>query len=336
MIFSVYSLIYKIFAKRPNKGQKLIQVPVIPHTSGNVLQKHFEIIARLQEASMLVEEVYAVRSSLVDALNEHLILHSEFRDLIEDYKEKYGAYIPEFANTYDMFDFVADKLGKTTTTGLIFSVLGTLNPAKAFLDLLSWLCGHDSRVSTNGSGEYLWEIDDEDTDWISSLSFEEAYSLFSSLSELLDRNDSVYRRKDMEKIYKELRQEHSLKCQDGNDDFFKSLFGDAEGFLFCEYSSYMHPFEKRPGTEEVPYGSFFILLEAILRQLMQGNGLLCLFWVYGLGCCSRDNKALLENIWSSTSPTGSCTRWERLGCLQDSKCGTFSAKCLQHQTLRQS
>jgi hypothetical protein len=330
VIFSVYSLIYKTFEKRFNKGRKLIQVPVIPHTSGNTLQKHFNIIALIHDASMLVEEVYAVRSSLVDARNEGLILHEEVRNSTAAYKEKYGKHMSEFPDAYDRFDIIADKLGKTATQGLIFSVLGTLNPTKAFLDLLSGLCGHNPRVSTNGSTKNMWNIDDEHTDWMANLSFEEAYSLFSALSESSDPDDSVYRRKDMEKMYEELCQEQSLKCYNVNDDFFNSLFGEPEGFLFCEYSSYMHPFEERPGTIEVPYGNFFVLLEAIMQQLMQGNGLLCPFWVYGLGCCSHDNKALLENIWSSTSPTRSCTCWERLGCLQERKCGTFNAKRSKH------
>src|SRR5215211_8949721 len=133
VIFSVYSLIYKTFEKRFNKGQQLIQVPVIPHTSGNELQQHFKVITLLQEASMLVEEVYAVRSSLVDSLNDRLILREEVSDLIEKYKVEYGVYIPKFGNAYDAFDVIAGKIGNTATQGLIFSVLGTLNPTKAFL-----------------------------------------------------------------------------------------------------------------------------------------------------------------------------------------------------------
>jgi hypothetical protein len=80
-------------------------------------------------------------------------------------------------------------------------------------------------------------------------------------------------------------------------------------------------------AEDVEYGEFFIVLEAIRQQLTQGDDLLCPFWLWSPGsCCGGRNRAFLEKVWKHTKPDCSqCKRWERLGCL-DKKLARFNRK----------
>jgi hypothetical protein len=105
------------------------------------------------------------------------------------------------------------------------------------------------------------------------------------------------------------------------DDFGKFLFSVPKAFLFSHYDdNCIHPFFEpaRHGNvliQEVRYGNYYIILEAIRQQLTQGKGLLCPFWMYAPDrCCNSDNRALLENVWKCTSQS-SCKLWQRLGCL---------------------
>jgi hypothetical protein len=78
----LYSLIEEAFEER----QEVIPVPVIADESGNKLQKQWDLIVRLGRVTSLVEEVYAVRSSLLLAEEKGYIKPDERQKLILDYQ----------------------------------------------------------------------------------------------------------------------------------------------------------------------------------------------------------------------------------------------------------
>jgi hypothetical protein len=130
------------------KGQEQIEVPVKTNVAGNEIQKQLALIKYLHEASEPVEEVFAVRSSLLEALKMGVIEDDDFRQkLITRYKEIYEKAIPIFPRAYDALDFVAGKIGENAATGLILSVLGTHHPLLAFSDIISVLT--DIVIPTN-------------------------------------------------------------------------------------------------------------------------------------------------------------------------------------------
>jgi hypothetical protein len=80
-------------------------------------------------------------------------------------------------------------------------------------------------------------------------------------------------------------------------------------------------------AKEVKLGEFILVLEAIMQQLITGIGLLCPYWAYTYyNCCSRENRAFLEKVWSCTKDKSSCKLWERMGCLRKRRYRSFNVK----------
>lgn len=258
---------------------------------------------------MEVEEAFAVRSSLLDALEERLIDNNGQQVLIECYKKKYGKDHPFFPVVYNALDFVAGKIGKIATGGLITSVLETQNPSVAFSDLILGMC----KIDPHAPNEFLWDRSDEHTGFLANLSLEHAHYFFSSVIDGLDPDDSLYGKTSLLDYVLAIKQEWGIRAKKLND-FGKLLYCTTPNtILFMEYTNLSHTFRKYKFSEEVSYGNFVILLEAIRQQLIIGMGLLCPFWNSSLNCCSSSNKALLEKVWSHTSPDPSkCKLWKRL------------------------
>jgi hypothetical protein len=198
-IFDLDRIIFDTFTK----GQEQIKVPVKTNVAGNELQKQLALIKYLHEASDPVEEVFAVRSSLLEALKMGVIKNDYFRQqLISRYREKYEKTIPIFPLTYDALDFVAGKIGENAATGLILSVLGTHHPFLAFSDIISvmtgiviptsWLSADSTEWNAppNTSFEFLWKLSDEFTASLAKLSVNQAYNAFSGLINVLDTEAS--------------------------------------------------------------------------------------------------------------------------------------------------
>jgi hypothetical protein len=273
----LYELILTIF----EQGEQ-IPVPINPDESGNELEKQWEFIVRLHRGSRIIEEVFAIRSSLLYALKKGFIRDKLAQGIITRYKEGYGKVMPSFPEAYDAFDFVAGKIGKTAATALIHNVLGTANPLAAFEGIVFEMCKIDPRAP-NG---FVWNLEDH-PESIANLSFEQAYHGFSRLTDYLDPDDSHYRRKILLEFEALMKREWSVVTQDAEDVFMKFLYGSPDTFLCSKYSNVIHPFVypfskveffKVEGSQEVEYGNPDIVLESIRQQLTQGKGLLCPFY----------------------------------------------------------
>jgi hypothetical protein len=312
--FILYDLIVTTFEEE----QETIHVPLIPDESGIDLQKQWEIIVRLKNTSSLVEEVFTVRSSLLDARKLNLISELHREKIVAYYKKAYEKEMPGFSVAYDTFDFVAKKIGECAATSIIYTVLGTLNPTEAFLDIMSAIC---KIPLPDPVKDFLWKLSPEETEAITNYSFEEANRFFSSLINVLDPDDSRYETKRMSEIADAIKQNWS--DEDKHSDFIKTLQSlSPTTLLISEYDYFTHNFFAGNGSQEVEYGNSAIFIEAIRQQLTQGCGVLCPF---SLGtnpsqrCCGGRNRALLENIWSRTFPDSSCKLWRRMGCLNQPK-----------------
>jgi hypothetical protein len=300
-MLKLYGLIIVTF----DEERERIDVPVTDDQSGNTLQKQWALIVDLMKRSMLVEEVIAVHRSLLQGieLDERLISHGQRREFVKTYQEKYGEFIDGYAGDYDLFDFVAGKIGKDATKALIVNVFETINPSQAFIDILSETAG------------FLWALQGEFTDYISTLSLVEMHHYFSIALNHLDPDDTRYRRTLVSQDVARIEQHWSIANLD--DDFEKFLCDPQETILYSKYSDIIHPFSKPTEVcKDVEYGNIYIILEAILQQLTQGMGLVCPFWVHKPHtCCGRENRAFLEKVWGCTSHNSCCGVWERLGCL---------------------
>jgi hypothetical protein len=302
-MFRILSLIPIIFEER----QQRIDVPFHDDLPRNELEGACSYIVVLQEQSHLVEEVFAVRYSLLKVRGAHIITRdSQLVGLIDYYKSTYEEYIEGFGEAYEIFDLIANKIGNTAVFAMIYVVLETLHPDEAFLEIISELYISDKQMET-----------------LSKLSFEEAYYYFKNIIDDLDKDGSFYRRKDIldsaeeiEEAFRKLKKEYSTIDIDYAKDFLNFIVSTSDTFIICGYSKNIHPFDKLEDiTQEVDYGNFVICLEAIRQQLTQGKGLLCPFWIYSPGnCCSSFNKAFFEKVWSCTSHNRSCN-WKRMGCL---------------------
>jgi hypothetical protein len=104
--------------------------------------------------------------------------HGVRRHLEEVYIEKYGKTIEGFSDFYHGFDIVASKIGKTATIALIYNVLKTINPQKAFIDIL--LCSIEN-------------LSYEECHWLELRkdSLIDAYVFFDWVFDQLDPDDSV-------------------------------------------------------------------------------------------------------------------------------------------------
>jgi hypothetical protein len=301
-MFRLYLMLVEVFEEK--KG--LVRVPLIRNKSGNELQKQWELIARLGKVSRLIEEVFAVRTSLIEA-REHGIIKRDRHlvRIIDHYKKEYGGNIDGFEKTYDAFDFVARKIGKVAALAIINEAFETLNPNLAFLEILA-----------NG---FQWHVSDKSTDFIANLSFEEACHFFSGFIKWVDPDDSRYLKKGMIDIGANIKEDWSVLAKEVKYDFTKFSPASDDAFLFSAYRDGKYYFSEVTGYGEFVRrgdyrGDIILVLEAILQQLIKGIGLLCPFWNSSLGCCSKENKELLEKVWSCTSHDRSCN-WKRMGCL---------------------
>jgi hypothetical protein len=138
-MFKFYDLIIKSF----EDGQQ-IRVPLILNKPGNQLRAQWEILVSLNRGSELVEEVYAVQTSLLTARREGYISHSELKFKIEQYQEAYTEIIPAFAAGFEGINFFASFIGGGAVKALILSSLETADPNKALLDTMYELTKSDS------------------------------------------------------------------------------------------------------------------------------------------------------------------------------------------------
>jgi hypothetical protein len=301
LILSI-NVIQRIFGN----GNVEVEVPLDPYKSRNELEREWGYVVCLIWESQLVEEVFAVRSSLLDTQKEFKMSHGVRRDLENVYKEKYGKTIQFFSDIYGVFDFVANKIGETATTALIHNVLETNKPREAFIDILSYS---------------IENLSYEECHWLKlrKYSFEEAYDFFNWVFDQLDPDDSIYKRYRLSELLVTAEKYWSV-LEKG--EFTEFLLSRPNAVLRTIYNSQgIHTFSKaiKNGLceiQEVLPANIVIVREAILHQLIKGIGLLCPFWNPSHGCCSRENRELLEKVWSCTKPDASCD-WKRLGCLAE-------------------
>jgi hypothetical protein len=316
-MFIFYSMILKAIEE---KGAS-IEVPLDAETPRNQLEKQWGFIVGLQRASELVEEVYAVRSSLEKARAEGFIEPKQIKRYILDCKAKYEKYIPLFGGVYDAFDLIWEMLGEDIATTMIFSVLETFKPDLAFKEVLSQMCQSDLSVPSPESQQELVDV------WkktLPELSLESVFRLFGGIIDKLDHLDHEepydrnYDRKGVLDRAEKIKEQWHAASQVIQDDLGKFLLGSPNTILFSHYNRTTHRFSKFNVTEEVRYGNFIIVLEAVRQQLTTGRGVLCPFWKYSRdnaeSCCSSHNRAFLDQVWSCTSHNESCN-WKRMGCL---------------------
>jgi tetratricopeptide (TPR) repeat protein len=286
------------------EGKQQIPVPLCHNLSRNELEEQWEVIVALQRASELVEEVYAVQSSL-SALRKKRLRTNDFRKrLATDYMNEYEKGIRLFPKAYKAFDRMVKKIGETAANGMITSVLDALNPNTAFRDIMLELQKIDSYS------------------YISNLPFEQALDYFRKIFDRLDPDDSKYGRAWLLKRLESL-ENYSVIPQKIKDSrhahFAQFLLDPQENIICCDYFTekrdfiYVIFYDSDKHIKPVDYGNFALIVESIRQQLTQGRGLLCPFWLYARDrCCG--NRELFEKIWKCTA-NSSCKKWKRLGCL---------------------
>lgn len=332
-LFRLYKIILTTFEPLEDE-QEQIPVPLRPNLVRNELERQWGLVVRLGRASMFVEEIYAVRYSLSTWQKSGIITNRRRQKLIITYKEQYRKSLPFFAEAYDAFDFIVSKVGDDSGIHMIYKVLETLNPTIAFFNIIFKMCKTDPRSSitdlTMNVQRRQWNLSDEETNSLLNSSFEQTDDFFSNIMDELDPDDSRYQRTRLRDYAAMIEQEWRVVPHDGGtptllqdiqDDVAKFLFNSATFVLSLYRSDVGHHFCD-PGSisdwpiQEIEYGNFSIVLEAIRQQLTQGKGLLCPFWMDGrFGCCRRRNKAFLEKVWKCTSDSSS-RLWKRLGCLK--------------------
>jgi hypothetical protein len=303
----LYHMVMKTFGQK----EELIDVPVTANESGNDLQRKLLDVDLFVSGSTCIEEVYAIRTSLLQAQNEKIIKPADAEKIITAYKKAYE-YIPGFESAYNAFDFVAGKIGEAAATGLVHSVLSTLLPRHAFAAIL---CSFSSRPSTG----FIWNVSKKDTSHLNNLSVQEAYDFFNSYIHDMDPDDSRYgRAKFLNHVVKvEQVTIDSRTTEDMKDDLLKLLFGGSPNSLLSQYYFENGGF-KLEFPVEVDHPHFVIFLEAIVQQLVTGIGLLCPFYSWSPGrCCGNcSNRVLLEKVWKCTAHNSSkCRLWRRPICL---------------------
>jgi hypothetical protein len=320
-------ILYRLLISTFEEGEEQIPVPLRLDAlrlgeGRNNLERQWNLVARVVRASMLVEEVYAIRSSLIAARAQGWIKDDKLLKVIEThYKQEYGKLMPEvnmstsgctFQDVYEQFDFVAGKIGETAATAMIYNVLETAKPSQTFIDIIFKMCKIDPLVPSG----FVWDVEIYPPEEIANLSFEQAYHGFTILTNFLDPDDTRYFRKYMLEIEKSVQDVWSRRVEYAEDAFTKFFFGSPGTVLLTPYTDSVQPFCKLPGKfQEVASGDGIILTEAIRQQLTTGKGLLCPFWEYSPGnCCDNGNKEFLENVWKRTCDS-SCENWTRQGCL---------------------
>ncbi|HZM24624.1 MAG TPA: hypothetical protein VFC02_22945 [Anaerolineales bacterium] len=342
-VAKLYSIIEETF----NKTKEQISVPLRYNLSQNEIEKQWRIVVQYKRASQLIEEVYAVQSSLLIAHEIGIIKDDQLRRLIRKYKRAYGRSIDGFAMTYNAYDFVVGEIGKVAATSMVCSVLTTRNPNIAFNELLNYMCTIDQATPKG----YIWRphlkgrIED-----LATSSFDEAYAYFVYCLSRIDPDDSRYLRKDVENYRKMIIKKQSTLSKSTKDDILKILLGSSRDTLFSDYSNYIHAFYKagyahltelyekfiynevtmKEAMVEVADENFTIFLESIIQQLTQGVGLGCPFWGWkeSVPCCGGRNREFLEKVWKCTKPEEPCTwsayagggrLWMPIGCLDENE-----------------
>jgi hypothetical protein len=291
--------------------QEEIPVPLRLDLSRNALEVNWEFIVALQRESEVVEEVYAVHSSLLELLKTHMISNGERRDFATQYQKKYGKSIVGYAALYNVFDLTVNKIGTKAAEAIVLIALDTLYPRLAFFNTMIEI--HKVGPTNN----------------ISDFSIRQAVDYFNELINRLDPDDSIYKR---QSLY-ELLERAELECE---REEIKHIFAEflediptawmIGSFVKDKQFIRVH-FSTREEDVQVNYGDFFLLLEAIRQQLTQGIGLLCPFWLDAPDrCCGGRNREFLEKVWSWTKPDLSCKLWKRMGCLQERCCNKLARR----------
>jgi hypothetical protein len=318
-IFELYNQMLKTF----EKGQG-IRVPLRENKPSNKLRKQWEAIIELKEASDKVEEIYAVRSSLFNALDGGLISHSVKREKEKDYREAYDEFISGYSKAYDEFDCIAKKIGEPAAAALIYHVFETLHPDIAFKHTIRAMHKIDSR-----DRDFLWNLSHEP--WEDAI--RQAHDFFNKLTDRLDP-DNNFQRDEMRNLGRRVKQYNSYLSKELENDFIKSYYLDPHEYLTSQYWAVYRPLrcaifsfsvrndddEDKSPRQNLSYRPIVLLLETLRQQLTTGIGLFCPFWVdSGLSdtdCCGDRNRELLEKVWSCTNRNSACKRWKRMGCLE--------------------
>jgi hypothetical protein len=320
---SLYEIIFNTFKKEFKRGQEKIRVPVTVNQSGNEIEKQWHNVVQLKSASELVEEIFAVRSSLLPLRDKGPIANWLWQKRVRGYKEAYDEAIYGFKVVYEVFDSIAEKIGGKAAIAMIYNALETFNPDGAFCDLiLEMLLRNQS-----------------DQDFISNLSVEQTDMFFRKILEDIDKINLSYRvisgMQAVALILQEGRateyiedtfptftpnvyseQWKQLGGLDSDGGVWRSIYFSKDSYLTLYFAEAVK--HDRSAIQEVKYGNFAIALESIRQQLTKGIGLLCPFWIPSHPCCSSRNRAFLEKVWSGTCPNSDCKLWERLGCLATS------------------
>jgi len=308
-VMGLYGLMLEILEKRGERIRVPLSVTQISN-GGNELQEKIRYIGRLKKRSYLVEEVYAVQTSLYSALYDKPIFCSrkdkiteeDYKALTETYKNAYEKYYQRFSSIYEKYDRLVEKIGENAANAMVNLVFETSNPLKAFIDLLWGI-----EIKTNGD--------------FSDLPYQIAYTCWHHFLNQEDPDDSRYGIKKINEVVERFEKELSVAAKDKRDDFLE-FWLRPKTFMLTPYTNCILPFiDGTPAQEATtPGGRFIIALEAILQQLIKGIGLLCPFWMWSPGtCCEARNRELFEKVWECTS-NSACERWQRMGCLVKGIC----------------
>jgi hypothetical protein len=307
----LYYLIFRTFME----GWESIEVPLRSDLPRNKLEEQWQIVTLFKEGSKLIEEVYAVRSSLLKSQERRYIKPELGEEILSHYKKVYEKRIPGFQMAYEAFDLIAKTLGETPAKALIYYVLFTGSPSTAFWDIIWRMCILESRVPTY---KFLWKLSPEKTAFLANLSFQNAFDYFRDFLYQLDPDDSRYKIMALGD-YLARRGVWRPLAQDEQINFFKFFLRTPPNtFLYTEYNSTAGVFNLHfENFKEVKYSYTYLLAEAILQQLITGKGLACPLWDSSSStCCHALHRALLEKVWKRTNPDCSCN-WKRLGCLAE-------------------
>lgn len=324
MMFYLYDLIINTFL---GSGEQ-IPVPLCPKLARNALEKEWADQLSLFRRSELVEEVFAVRSSLSNARKDRLISPPERDKWATAYKRTYMQWIDSYPLVYNAFDFVARHIGDTAARILVYSTFETRHPSLAFIELLATLCKIDRRVPMS---EFVESPSDEYFQWtqkaynpLRNCSIAQAHAVFASVLDDLDPDGSRFERMALTDYATKLRMDGRAAAQHTTNDLDKLLLERSPTtFLVTPYTNHIYPFHKFDFSthsivlyEEVCYGHWILFLEAMLQQLVTGIGLLCPFWrgSHNGRCCNDRNRMLLESVWEGTADSA-CELWRRRGCL---------------------
>jgi hypothetical protein len=315
-IFKLCAMLLRTF----EAGKEQIPVPLDPKKRRNKLEEQWQFITLLDGESRCIDEVYAVRTSLVRAREGGVIKNDrQLEGLIDYYKKMYGEMeeTREFPVAYHAFELVASTIGETAAWCVIQKSFETLSPRATFFAIISAMCKIDP-CAPNG---FVWNLDDQ-PELIAKLSYEGAYYYFSGLLDNIDNKNGVLSDAILQEPADTLQQKWSEVSRDTNDDFMKFLLDSFPAtIVLTKYASdNIQPFIKcniltGEFSKEAFYGEFSLVVEAIRQQLTQGIGVQCPFWTPYNPCCSRRNRVLLEDVWKCTSDSA-CELWKRRGCLE--------------------